>query len=449
MTTPQITQEQTDQLRAAFIDSPKNRMAQNAVAKNKIDDVALNHQLVTQLDHTVSHRLDDWEVTNQKRSGRCWMFAGLNLFRPGAMKQMKLKDFEFSQNYTFFWDKFERSNYFLEAIIETAAQPVDDRVVAWLLSHPLDDGGQWNMFVNIVKKYGVVPKSVMPETQSSGNTRHMNVHLLSQLRAGAMRLRNMHAEGRHIDELRQAKHEVLAAIYRILSIHLGTPPSEFDWQWQDKDKEFHRDGRVTPQEFAEKYIKLEMDDYVCLVHDPRESSPYGKTFTVQYLGNVVGGDGAVTYLNVEIEQMKRLAAETIIKGEPVWFGCDVEPMMRPDLGLWDTELFDYETIYDAKVTLSKQQRLLYHETFMTHAMLFTGVDMVESQPRRWRVENSWGPDDHGKKGFYLMSDNWFDEYMFEIAAQRSMLADDQIAALQEEPIVLPPWDPMGALARGS
>ena len=452
MATSDVTQDQINALRRAFIDNPHCRLAQNAVTRNAIDEVALDHQRATALDHAVSHRLDDWEVTNQKQSGRCWMFAGLNLFRVGAMKKLNVKEFEFSQNYTFFWDKFERANYFLEAIIETAERPLDDRVVAWLLDHPLDDGGQWNMFINVVKKYGVVPKSAMPETQSSGNTGKMNAHILSQIRAGSRQLRELHAEGRSIDELRTTKQEILAAVYRILSIHLGTPPTEFDWQWQDKDKQFHRAGVLTPQEFAERYITVSLDDYVCLVHDPRASSPYGKTFTVQYLGNVVGGDSKVIYLNVEIEQMKRLAADAIVDGEPVWFGCDVAPMMRRDLGLWDLDLYDYDTLYHAGgngvAKLSKEQRLLYHETFMTHAMLFTGVDMVDDEPRRWRVENSWGDENMGRKGFFVMGDAWFDEYMFEIAAHKELLDDDQLAALESEPIVLPPWDPMGALAQG-
>jgi bleomycin hydrolase len=195
MATPDVTSDLIAEFRSSFIDNPHYRMAQNAVTRNKVEDVALSHQRATQLDHAVSHRLDDWEVTNQKRSGRCWMFAGLNLFRVGAMKAMNLKEFEFSQNYTFFWDKVERSNYLLEAIIETAHLPLDDRVVAWLLGHALDDGGQWNMFVNIVNKYGVVPKDVMPETESSGNTRTMNMHLLSQLRDGARRIRDIHQQG--------------------------------------------------------------------------------------------------------------------------------------------------------------------------------------------------------------------------------------------------------------
>jgi len=202
---------------------------------------------------------------------------------------------------------------------------------------------------------------------------------------------------------------------------------------------------MTPLQFAEKYVELPVSEYVCLVNDPRASSPYGRTFTVEHLGNVVGGE-PVKYLNVDIATMKDIAARTIVGGEPVWFGCDVGKMMHRDMGLWDRALYDYDTLYDASFDLDKEARLHYHETMMTHAMLFTGVDMVADRPRRWRVENSWG-DELGRKGFYAMNDSWFDEYMFEIAARRSALPEDLQKALELEPIVLPPWDPMGALAR--
>ena len=440
----EITAARLAELNARFVENRSYRMAQNAVAQVTIDDVALDRQVVTSVDHTFSHKLDDWEVTNQKKSGRCWLFAGLNLLRVGAMKKMDIKEFEFSQNFTLFWDKFERANYFLEAMIETAAEPVDDRTVAFLLGRPLDDGGQWNMFVNIIRKHGLVPKAFMPETESSSNTSRMNSVLLIKLREGAMNLRDLHGKGETIEALRAAKQEVLAVIHRILCIHLGTPPQSFDWQWHDKEKGFHRDGEMTPLSFAEKYATLPLDDYVCLVNDPRESSPIGRTFTVKHLGNVVGGQ-IVKYLNIDIQLMKRIAAESIKGGEPVWFGCDVVPQMRRDMGLWDARLYDYEGLYDTEFGLTKTDRLLYHQTFMTHAMLFTGVDMVDGKPRRWRVENSWG-DENGKKGFYLMQDSWFDEYMFEIAARKSALPDELQKALELEPIVLPPWDPMGALA---
>ncbi len=440
-----LNTEQLQTLEADFSAKPAYKIAQNAVTQTTVDDVALNRSVVTSTDHTFSNLLDDWEVTNQKKSGRCWMFAGLNLFRVGAMKKMNLKTFEFSQNYTLFWDKLERANYFLEAIIETADQDVDDRTVAFLLDHPVDDGGQWNMFVNVVKKHGLVPQAFMPETESSSNTARMNSILIAKLREGAMQLRQLRASGAPMEAARAAKQDVLKVIYRILSMHLGTPPTKFDWQWNDKDKKFNRDGTLTPQQFAENYLTLPIDEYECLVHDPRPTSSFGKTYTVQHLGYVVGGQ-IVKYLNVEMDVVKDVARRTITDGEPVWFGCDVGKMMRRDKGIWDANLFDYEGIYDTPFGLTKADRLVYHQTVMTHAMLFTGADVVDGQSRRWRVENSWG-DENGKKGFFVMNDSWFDEYMLEIAGRKSYLPPDLQEALELEPTVLPPWDPMGSLAR--
>ena len=439
--TPQLLTE----LRQGFEVNPAYKLAMNAVTQTTVDDVALNRDIVTNTDFSFSHWLDDWAVTHQKNSGRCWMFAGLNLFRVGAMKKMKVKDFEFSQNYTLFWDKIERANYFLETIIETASRPVDDRVVAFLLAQPLSDGGQWNMFVNLVRKHGLVPKALMPETESSSSTWRMNSALVSKLREGAKTLRELRAGGASLAKTRVAKEEILGVVHRILCIHLGVPPKKFSWQWNDKNKKFHRDGEMTPQQFAKKYVTLPVDEYVCLVHDPRPANPFNRTYTVQHLGNVVGG-GIVLYLNVEIGLMKELTMRSIMRGEPVWMGCDVGKMMRRDLGLWDRDLFDYEAVYDTAFTLDKADRLIYHQTAMTHAMLFTGVDVVNRRPRRWRVENSWGEEKCGRKGFFVMNDSWFDEHMFEIAARRSALPKSLQKALKLPPIVLPPWDPMGSLA---
>jgi bleomycin hydrolase len=439
-----LTPQRIAALRATFAENPAHRRAQNAVTQVPLDDVSLNRAIVTSTDHTFSNVLDDWECTHQKQSGRCWMFAGLNLFRAGAIKALNVKNFEFSQNYTLFWDKLERANHFLEAIIETAELDIDDRTVAYLLERPLDDGGQWNMFINVVKKHGAVPKAFMPETESSSNTNRLNANILAKLREGARDLRERKAAGDGLNRLRAAKDELLGVIYRMLCIHLGTPPERFLWQWNDKDKQFHRDGEMTPQEFAAKYVQLPIAEYVCLVHDPRPTSPRNRTYTVKYLGNVVGGD-RVIYLNVDIGVMKDVAMNAIVGGEPVWFGCDTVKMMRRDMGIWDVELFDYAGVYGTEFRLSKAERLLYHHTAMNHAMLFTGVDVLEGKPRRWRVENSWG-EENGKKGFFVMNDNWFDEHMFEIAARRSALPAELQKALELEPIVLPPWDPMGSLA---
>ncbi len=433
------------ELRREFAANRANKVAQNAVVGTSIDTVALDHDIAVATVPSFSHKLDDWGVTNQRQSGRCWMFAGLNLFRVGAMKKMGVKEFEFSQNYTMFWDKFERANYLYEAIIRTADQPLADRTVSFLLEDPLGDGGQWNMFVNLIKKHGAVPKAVMPETQSSSETRKMNSLLRAKLREGSQDLREQYAGGATPEALAERKDTLLRTIYRILCIHLGTPPERFTWQWSDSDKNFHRDEAMTPQEFAAKYIELPIDEYVCLVNDPRATSPYGRTFTVEYLGNVVGG-AIVKYLNIEIGLMKEIAQKVIVGGEPVWFGCDVGKQMERKQGIWDKNLFDYGALYGEEFTQDKAARLDYHETLMTHAMLFTGVDVVDGTARRWRVENSWG-EENGQKGYYTMNDSWFDEYTFEIAARRDLLPAELQAALDQEPIVLPAWDPMGALAR--
>jgi bleomycin hydrolase len=433
-------------MQADFRAHPTYGLAQNAVTRNSVDDIALNNRIVFSADNTFSIALDDWGVTDQKQTGRCWMFAGLNLLRFAARKELGVKEFEFSQNYVMFWDKLERANYFLEAVIDSADQDLDERSITFLMDQPVSDGGQWNMFVNLVHKHGLVPKAFMPETQSSSNSRRMNGILRTKLREAARRLREQHRRGASLAELRDVKQDYLETIHRILSIHLGTPPDQFLWQWRDTSNEFHREEAMTPALFATRFVDLPLDDYVCLVHDPRPANPYGRTYTVQYLGNVVGGK-RVVYLNVEMALIKRVARQTLEAGEPVWFGCDVGKQTRRDLGLMDRDLYDLPAVYGTTFEMDKAARLDYGETRMTHAMLFTGVDVVDDRPRRWRVENSWGADP-GQKGFFTMNDSWFDEFLFEIAARRAYLPGDVQAALDLEPVVLPPWDPMGALAHG-
>lgn len=427
---------------ASFRAEPSYRLMQGAARQTTLKDIALDGRTLASIQHSVSNRLDDWAVTDQKVSGRCWLFAGLNLLRVGAAGKLGIKDFEFSQSYLFFWDKLERANYFLEAMIELSERDVDDRTVACLLAAPIDDGGQWNMFVALVGKHGLVPKELMPETESSSNTRVMNDILRKALRLAALELRALAPAGR--DAQRAHRAGVLEVVYRILSIHLGSPPREFLWQWIDQDSVFHRDGPLTPVEFAAAYVTLPLDEYVCLVHDPRPSSPVGRTFTVEYLGNVVDAP-PVVYLNVEMDLLKKLAMDAIVGGEPVWFGCDVDQQWNAGLGYWDTKLYDHDTVYGTSFAMSKADRLRFHESLMTHAMLFTGVDVVDGAPRRWRVENSRG-DGVGDAGFCTMTDAWFGEHVFEIAVRRSALPPELAAALGQPPIALPPWDPMGALA---
>src|SRR5579875_1937574 len=435
-----LTEQDVELLRKEFDARPVNRLFQNAVTTSPITKVALDRSIVTSTDRTMSHRLDKWPATSQEKSGRCWMFAGLNLLRAGVMSRLGVKDFELSQNYPFFWDKLERWNSFLGSMVQLADRPADDRTLSWLLQDVMGDGGQWNMFAALVRKYGVVPKSVMPETDSSSDTAAMNKNLRSLLRQAARDIRAAESG----DEVLGIRARVMSAAYRILAIHLGTPPAEFEWQWTDDDGEFHRDGILTPTEFRDRYLTIDVDDYVCLVDDPRPTSPRGRTFTVDQLGNVVGGS-PVRYLNVPPATLKSLAAQAIVAGEPVWFGCDVGQMMERHLGIWDAGLYDFDGVYDTELSLDKADRLQLHETLMTHAMLLTGVDLDGDTPRKWRVENSWG-DDKADKGFYTMNDSWFGEYVFEIAAPRDRLPADLQAALDTEPIVLPAWDPMGSLA---
>ncbi len=424
--------------------TPHYALMQNTVTQRDVNEVALDRRIVTAATHTFSTTLDSWKPTDQGWSGRCWLFSGLNLFRVDSMQNLGVRQFEFSQNYMMFWDKVERANYILEAVIETADRPVDDRIVQHLMTAPVEDAGQWDMFVNIVGKYGVVPKETMPETESSGNTRRMNEALYYQVRQGAAKIRGLYQDEAGLDAMRAAKMDTLKAVYRILCIHLGDPPDTVDWQWRDRNGDFHRDGELTPLDFAGKYVSTAYRDMVCLVNDPRPDHPYFQTYTIGYLGNVVGAR-SVRYLNVPIEVMKDVTRRQIEDGRPVWMGCDTGKQNHRTLGLWDANLFDYDAVYGADFGMDKATRLEYGQTQMTHAMLFTGVDMVDGRPRRWRVENSYG-DKVGDKGFFLMNDSWFDEYMFEIASPRAYLSDSLIAALDTDPVTLPPWDPMGALA---
>ena len=443
LTVASLTSGQLTALHESFSADPALKQRQNAIVRISVDELAIDHQVATSLSTTVSNRIDDWKVTNQKKSGRCWLFAALNLLRVGAKQTLGMKEFEFSQNYAMYFDKLERANYFLESILETAERGEDDRLVQYLLQTVLGDGGQWNMAVNIFRKYGAVPKSAMPETESSSNTGRMNAVLRSLLRRGAQELRRLRCDGDTAGQ-EQAKARIIADVHRILALHLGTPPSAVDWDYTDDAKSFHREGILTPQQFLAKYTTINLDDYVCLVDDPRTEHPKGTTLTVEHLGNVVDAE-PVLYLNVDIDLAKQLAKDAILDGDPVWFGCDVGPQMLRKDGIWDARLYDYAGLYGAELAMDKEARVRFGESAMTHAMLLTGVDVLDGETRRWRVENSWG-DEAGDQGFFTMADNWFDEYVFEVVVNKLRLSPELRQALDAEPTVLPAWDPMGALA---
>ena len=447
-----ISNEDLDRFSADFETAPKNRLALNAVTRNGIQEAALNRQLINGINHTFSDWIETSRVTNQKASGRCWLFAGLNVLRLAAMEKMDLEHLELSQTYLMFWDKLEKANYFLENIIETCDQPLDGRLVAWILSDPLPDGGQWNMFVNLVRKYGVVPKFVMPETHSSSISRPMNALLAAKLREGAQTLREMHQRGCSGVELRQAKSEMMNIFYRMLTIHLGKPATSFLWEWRDQDKQFHRHkkngGILTPQEFFAKYVDFDLDSMVCLIDAPTQDKPYKHLYTVQYLGNVVGGQD-VRYLNVDMATLKQAAVDMIVENRTVWFGCDVSKMMNRDLGILDQDVYELELVYGTPFLQDKAGRLDFGHSRMTHAMVLTGVGFnTQGKPAKWRVENSWGAE-VGDKGSMIMSDQWFEEYLYEVTVNKQYLSAELLAVLDTEATILPPWDPMGALAKAA
>ena len=437
MTEESLTSGLLDQFAAEFAADKTARIVQNAVTETSIKKVAMDREIVTSIDPSMSVRVDRWPNTNQKKSGRCWLFSGLNSLKPAVYEATGLEKFEFSQNYMHFWDKLEKSNFFLTSMIDLADRDADDRTVHYLLSDPVGDGGQWNMFVALVEKYGVVPKYAMPETESSSNTKLMNDTLENLLRRGARDVRAAQEEAHTV------KREVMRQIYRVLCMHLGTPPREFVWQWEGKDHEFHREGTFTPVQFAAKYLP-DLEDYVCLVNDPRESSPYNHLFTVDRLGNVVGAR-PVNYLNVPIDVIRKTTQATLEAGDPVWMGCDTSKQCDRDMGIWDGKLFDFEGTYGIDLEMTKAEELTYGQAQMTHAMVFTGVDVLDGVTRRWRVENSWG-DQIADKGFFTMNDSWFDQHVFEVAIRRDRLPVELLPVLATEPIVLPAWDPMGSLA---
>ena len=422
-----------------------NRIAMRAVTENGMKESAKDRDLLNTLPHSYSLRLEQGAITNQKHSGRCWMFASLNVLRFALIKKLDLENFEFSQNYTLFYDKLEKANFFLESILETLDEPTDGRLIQHLLSGPLGDGGQWDMIVNLIEKYGLVPKYVMPESNASSATSDMNRTMTEKLRGYACVLRGAHAAGESMDQLRARKDEMLDTIYRILCICLGQPPKTFDFCWTDKKKEGHKDCGLTPKSFYEKYVSVNLRDYVSLINAPTADKPYHRCFTVKHLGNVKEG-AIIRYLNLPIEELKRVAIAQMKDGDPVWFGCDVGKCSNRESGVMSLGVYRLDELLRTDFPMTKAERLDYGQSQMTHAMVFMGVDLNgDGSANRWRVENSWG-DEPGDKGYYMMTDDWFDEYMYQVVVHKKYLTAEEIAEYESDPIELEPWDPMGSLA---
>lgn len=442
-----ISKSNLNSFKNTFNSNNNAKISRNALVRSDINNIAMDWDGLRSIDHTysdvVSNEME--KVTNQKASGRCWGFAGLNLMRLSLAEKYNLKNFEFSQNYFMFCDKLEKSNYFLENILKTFDEAYDSRLMMHLLSEPVQDGGQWDMFVNLIEKYGVIPQSVMPESFQSSQSRMMNEFLTRKLREFAYVLRDKNTKGVKLTQLRKDKEEMLSTIYSMLCIFLGNPPETFTWQIRNKKNKFIRIKNLSPLEFYKKHVNVKLKDKVCLIHAPMSNKEMNELYTVSYLGNVIDGE-IIKYANVEMDVIKRASVKSLKNNEAVWFGCDVGKMFHRDLGVMDTSLYDYESVLNTQFNMDKKTRLEYGDSLMTHAMLFTGVDLIKNEPIKWRVENSWG-EKSGNKGYFLMTDEWFDEYNFEVVVDKKYLPKRILKIFKQKPIMLDPWDPMGSLAK--
>ncbi|MBN2958230.1 MAG: aminopeptidase C [Streptococcus gordonii] len=440
-----LEQDFTDKLYAAYEANPKFAAMENAISHNGLLTSLEKRSSAVENTPVFSLDLTKDKVSDQKASGRCWMFAALNTFRHKMIAGFQLDDFELSQAHTFFWDKYEKSNWFLEQVLATADQELTSRKVKFLLDTPQQDGGQWDMVVSLFEKYGVVPKSVYPESISSSNSRELNQILNKLLRQDAQILRELVAAGANSAELQAKKEELLQEVFNFLAMNLGLPPRQFDFSYRDKDNHFHSESGLTPQVFFKKYVDLKLDDYVSIINAPTVDKPYGKSYTVEMLGNVVGSK-PVRYLNVEMDRLKELAIAQMQAGETVWFGSDVGQSSNRKAGIMADGMYDFTSSMDIQLTQDKAGRLDYSESLMTHAMVLTGVDLDENgKAKKWKVENSWG-EKVGNKGYFVASDSWMNEYTYQIVVRKEFLTEAELAAYEAEPIVLAPWDPMGALA---
>ncbi len=437
----ELTSEFTQSLFDNYQKNAKFSAVENAATKNGLLNALENRASHAANLPVFSVDLTNDPVSNQKQSGRCWMFAALNTFRHKILTEFKLENFELSQAYTFFWDKYEKSNWFLEQIIGTSDLEIGDRKLKFLLDVPQQDGGQWDMVVALFQKYGVVPKDIYPESISSSASRELDQYLNKILRQDAQILRDLIQNG---VDVAAKKAELLQEIFNYLAMTLGLPPQKFDFEYRDKDDQFHKFEDITPQAFYEKFVDIKLDDYVSVINAPTADKPYNKSYTVEFLGNVIGARD-VRHLNVEMDRFKKFAIAQMQAGETVWFGCDVGQVSNRQDGLLTMDAYDFSAM-DLDFIQDKASRLDYSESLMTHAMVLTGVDLdAAGNSLKWKVENSWG-EKVGKKGYFTASDAWMDEYTYQIVVRKEFLTAEELAAYEAEPEVLLPWDPMGALA---
>ena len=435
-----LTPDVLKKIQDSYKSSPENKALQNAIVNNDINKIAVNHDNAGAFDTYFSNRVPSQAVTDQKSSGRCWMFTGMNVLRAKAIAKYDLPaDFQFSQIYTFFWDQLEKSNLFLQAIIDTKDKPMDDKTVEWLFKNPIGDGGQFTGVANLVEKYGIVPAEAMRETNSSNKTSTMASILSLKLREYGLELREMAAKKATAAQLQNRKVEMLQVVYRILALNFGEPPAEFTWTRHDKNGKPVETAKYTPQSFREKYANEDFSKYYMIMNDP--TRPYYQVFEIEYDRHVYDGDNW-KYLNLPMDEIAPLAIASIKDSTMMYFSCDVGKFLDREKGYLDIHNYDYGSLFGIDFKMDKKQRVSTFASGSSHAMTLCAVDLDENDhPKKWMVENSWGSS-YGYKGFLIMTDEWFNEYMFRVVVEEKYIPEKYLKMFEKKATMLPPWDPM-------
>lgn len=445
----ELTTEDLARMAQAYKKDAAQQIVEQAVKNNGIHASSERESVVvTKNNFVFSVDVDDEAVANQRQSGRCWMYSALNFLRFHMEKKLKLPkgSFELSQAYNFFYDKLEKSNFFMENIIKYAGSDLNDRRIDFLLATPQQDGGDFDPIVALVEKYGVVPEEAMPETAVTKNSSELDALLNRMLREDAYALRKLVAEGKSEADIEEARKSMLSDIYRVLCVSFGEPPQTVDFVYRDTDKKYHADRGLTPLEFYKKYLgDVKLDDCIGVINLPVEGMAYNKAYEIDMTGEVLGAERRCRYVNVPIDVMKQATIKQLKAGEPVWFGCDVLQDSDFAKGIMSLNLYDVQKMMGLEFKLNKGERFQYNQSLPTHAMMIAGVDLDEDgNPIRWKVENSWGTTAHGKpvghQGYFIMDDSWFTEYNYEVAVRREYLPDDVVKAYDAEPEVLPYWN---------
>lgn len=436
-----ITDTELRDIRGSFKKDASTIAIQNILTSNKdIKSNALNHDLESKIDHLFKYRVEVKGITNQQSSGRCWMFTSMNVLRPSIMSKYNIEQFDFSHNYLYFWDIFEKSNLFLENIISTSKKSMDDREVVEYFKSPVGDGGVWNLFYNAAEKYGVVPDVVMPETAHSNNTSQMISLVNEKLRTGGYALRQSAENGKKEKDLRLEKQSVLKDVYRILALCLGEPPTQFTWRFKDKSGKII-EKEYTPLQFYKEIVPADYtpENFVMIMNDPTRE--YYKVYEIQNYKNTIEGINWI-YLNLPNEDIKKAALTSIKNNEPMYASCDVGKQHNRTTGVMDPEMYDYESLLGVRFDMDKKARILTRQSGSSHAMTLIGCDTDNNDtPVKWEFENSWGTT-AGNKGYLTFTDKWFTEYMFRIVIHKKYLDDKAIESLKQKPIQLPMWDYM-------